>query len=218
MKKLGIFIIGILISSISYSQLSEDDSKKLENIVYESLKKDNNLKMERITTGGNLSSCELDFNYVYRDYRSQSGKPVIVSGSFSLMYFKNKNILYSFKIVPSVLNIKTEKFNYIKPEYSDFFVFGNGLSKFQKTEFNCDPVGKCVGYPDPNLKITELITSQGPFDGEIKFSFTKGGMDNSFYLSSILPKVESEKVRRQFNNCISELLNIVVNDIKTTSK
>ena len=210
-----IFILGLIISFLSYGQkLSEGDINKVNNMVFESISKENFVKMNRITSGGKLSSCELEYQHSYRDIRLLRGTPVMVVGSFSMMYFKGKNVGYAFKIVPNVSDVKTQTWNYKYPEYSDVFINGKGIDKFKSTELKCDPKGKCTGYSDPTLSMTELMVSQNPFDGEVKFSLEKGGMDNSFKFSSLSPKNESDIERRKFNICMFEILDQVSKDLE----
>lgn len=205
----------VLASSISYGQkLTEKDVNQVNSMVYESLSKENFIKMNRVTSGGKLSSCELEYQYSYRDTRLLRGASVMVVGSFSMMYFKGKNVGYAFKIVPNVSDVKTQTWNYRHPEYSDVFINGKSIDKFKSTEFKCDPKGKCAGYSDPNLSMTELLLTPTPFDGEVKFSLEKGGMDNSFKFSSLLPKNESDIERRKFNICMFEILDQISKDLE----
>jgi hypothetical protein len=214
-KKL-LFILLILVSQFSFGKLSEDEYKKVESMVFESLKKDNFLKVNRVTQGGKLTSCELEFGQVYRDYRSQSGKPVIVSGSFSLMYFRDKdNILTSIKVVPSIIDVRSEKWVQTYPQFLDFKINKKTLESYKVTDFKCgsENNGRCKGYGDGKLEVLKLVTSSNPFNGEVIFSFTNGGYDNQFLLSSLLPPKESFNIRSDFNLCMSEILDEVVKDL-----
>ncbi|QWD76638.1 hypothetical protein ICV32_02955 [Polynucleobacter sp. MWH-UH24A] len=217
MSKFLVLILLICSSSLSFGKLSDDDYKKLETMVFENLKKDNFIKLNRITRGGSLTSCELEFGNIYRDIRSQSGKPVIVSGSFSLIYMREKSNLGTLlKIVPSVLDVRTEKWTQTYPEYLDIKVNKSSLEKFKITDFKCgsEDRGRCVGYGDPKFDVIKTVTSVIPFNGEVVFSLTKGGYDNSFTLSNLLPQKESIKVREDFNNCMSEIFNEFRKDLE----
>ena len=217
MIKFLVLILLICSSSLSFGKLSDDDYKKLETIVFENLKKDNFLILNRITSGGKLTSCELEFGNIYRDIRSQSGKPVIISGSFSLIYVKDKSNLGTFlKIVPSVLDVRTEKWTQTYPEYLDFKINKKSLEKFRITDFKCgsEERGRCIGYGDPKLDVIKTLISVIPFNGDIVFSLTKGGYDNSFTLSNLLPQKESLKVREEFNSCMSEIFNEFIKDLE----
>ncbi len=217
MSKFLVLILLIFSSSLSFGKLSDDDYKKLETMVYENLKKDNFLKLNRITSGGKLKSCELEFGNIYRDIRSQSGKPVIISGSFSLIYVREKSNLGTFlKIVPSVLDVRTEKWTQTYPEFLDFKINKNSLEKFRITDFRCgsEERGRCIGYGDPKLDVIKTLISVIPFNGDVVFSLTKGGYDNSFTLSNLLPQKESLKVREEFNSCMSEIFNEFIKDLE----
>ena len=217
MIKFIVLILLICSSSLSFGKLSDDDYKKLETIVFENLKKDNFIKLNRITSGGKLTSCELEFGNIYRDIRSQSGKPVIISGSFSLIYVREKSNLGTFlKIVPSVLDVRTEKWTQTYPEFLDFKINKNSLEKFRITDFRCgsEERGRCIGYGDPKLDVIKTLISVIPFNGDVVFSLTKGGYDNSFILSNLLPQKESLKVREEFNSCMSEIFNEFIKDLE----
>ena len=217
MSKFLVLILLIFSSSLSFGKLSDDDYKKLETIVFENLKKDNFLKLNRITSGGKLTSCELEFGNIYRDIRSQSGKPVIISGSFSLIYVKDKSNLGTFlKIVPSVLEVRTEKWTQTYPEYLDIKINKKSLDGFKVTDFKCgsEDRGRCIGYGDPKLNVIKTLISVIPFNGDVIFSLTKGGYDNSFTLSNLLPQKESIKVREDFNSCMTEIFNEFIKDLE----
>lgn len=217
MKKIILFVLSLMISSFSFGgKLSDSDYKKVETMLFEDLQKDNYLKLNRITSEGKLTSCELEFGHVYKDFRSQLGKPVLVSGSYSLMYLRDKkNVMTSLKIVPTVLDIKTEKNIQTYPEYLDLKINKNSLSKYQITDFKCgkENKGRCLGYGDTNLSMLKTVTSVLPFNGDIVFSLTKGGYDNTFTLSNLLPPKESTKVRGEFNSCMSEIIEELIKDL-----
>jgi hypothetical protein len=217
MNKIIMFILSLTISSFSFGdKLSDSDYKKVETIVFENLQKENYLKLNRITSEGKLTSCELEFGHVYKDFRSQLGKPVIVSGSYSLMYLREKkNVMTTLKVVPTVLDVKTEKMIQTYPEYLDFKINKNSLSKFMITDFKCgtENNGRCLGYGDNKLSMLKTLTSVIPFNGDVVFSLTKGGYDNTFTLSNLLPPKESTKVRGEFNSCMSEILEELIKDL-----
>ena len=219
MNKLLTLIFISLLSSFSYGQkLTQGDINQVNSMVFESLSKENFIKMNRVTSGGKLSSCELEYQYTYRDTRLLKGTPVMVVGSFSMMYFKGKNIGYAFKIVPNVSDVRTQIWSYMNPEYSDVFINNQGIEKFKTTEFKCDPKGKCTGYGDPDLSMTKLILTPQPFDGEVKFSLQKGGLDNTFRFSSLLPKNESIVERKKFDICMLEILDQITKDLESIKK
>jgi hypothetical protein len=216
MKKIISLLVLLFFTSISYGQqLSEREVDKVNSMIFESLSKENFIKMNRVTSGGKLASCELEYQYTYRDVRKFQGKPVMLVGSFSMMYFKGKSISYAFKIVPSVSDVKTQTWSFQYPEYSDVFLNNQSIEKYKSTEFKCSTNGKCVGYSDPQITMTKLVSTKQPFDGEVKFSLEKGGMDTSFLFSSLLPKDQSVQERRKFNNCMVEILEQISKDLES---
>ena len=94
------------------------------------------------------------------------------------------------------------------------FLNNQSIEKYKSTEFKCSTNGKCVGYSDPQLTMTKLVSTPQPFDGEVKFSLEKGGMDTSFFFSSLLPKDKSVQERRKFNNCMVEILEQITSDLE----
>ena len=73
-------------STISAQKLSQEDIGSVNNTVYQSLVKENSVKMDRKTREGIISSCDLEYQYAYRDFKSKGGAPVLVQGAFSFMY------------------------------------------------------------------------------------------------------------------------------------
>lgn len=216
MTKTLILVALFFLTPLCYAQLSESDYKKVESTVFESLKNENYLKLNRVTSEGKLSSCELEFGYVYRDFRSQLGKPVIVSGSVSLMISREKrNLLTTLKVVPTIIDVRTEKMVQAYPEYLDLKINKKSLDKFLLTDFRCgaENKGRCIGYGDGKLDVLKIISSVLPFNADIVFSLAKGGYDNSVTLSTLLPQSESIRVRENFNSCMSEIIGELLKEV-----
>lgn len=216
MKKILCLLFGMcVVTGLHAQKLTEQQLNQVNGVVYDSLSKENFIKMNRNTSGGRLTSCELEYQYSYRDFKSLRGQTVMVVGNFSVMYFAGKNnIVFGFKIVPNVSDVNTQSWNYQFPPYADVFISNQGIEKYKVREFSCDPKGRCFAYGDANLDLMKLVLTPKPFDAEVKFSLTKGGMDNNFNFSSLLPKDKSEIERRKFNGCMGEILELVANDLE----
>ena len=150
----------------------------VNNMVYETIVKDNFIKLNKVTSEGELASCELEFQYSYRDFRAHKGATVMVAGSFSQMYSKGKNIGFLLKLVPNLSDVTKQTWTIVNPEYVNLYAGGRSIDKFKIQEFTCENGGKCIAYVDEALELTLAASDPFPFDAQIKFSLNKGGMDN----------------------------------------
>ena len=217
MKKLILILLFISNPLIANTQLSSSEIKKLENIIFEEMKKDNYLKLNRITKSGKLSSCELEFGYAYRDNRALEGKPVYISGSVSIIGdTAKKNVFVLLKIVPSVSDVRNQKWIQTYPQYLSMKINNESFDKFQYTDFRCgtEGNGRCIGYGDSKLEMLQLFVKAQPFDSSIIFSLSKGGYDNIFLLSSLSATQESLKTRNNFYSCNAEIIEEVLQETK----
>jgi|GEM_PF-7113809 hypothetical protein len=203
-----------LFSGKIYAQFSTNEINILNNEIYEKLVKENFIKFNRVTREGVISSCELEFQNTYRDIRAKQGSPIFTVGSFSVNYNKGKNLSYFLKVVPSEIDLNLQKWNVLKPAYTNISVKNKSLEKYKIADSNCDMGGKCSVYADTELKITTLLVSENVFDSEITLTLNKGGMDYSFKLSSLLPAQNIEKERMKFNNCTIEIIDKVKDDLE----
>ena len=205
------------------SAFCEDIDKNLENRVaqqvYEELTKQNFVKFNRVTTEGKLASCELEFQYAYRDYRAKNGALINTNGSFTAMYNGEKTPSYSLKINAFQMNLASEdKWKIIEPAFTNIRMKNIDFGKYKSIDFTCESGGRCSGYHDNDLKLNLDLASLKEFDPEIAFSLSKGGADNLVKLSKLMPV---EKVKLAFNgfrNCHDEILIAVADDLRKTIK
>lgn len=202
----------------SAQQLSQQDISTVNNTVYQSLLKENSVKMTRKTKEGSLSSCDLEYQYAYRDFNAKKGAPVLVQGAFSFMYNKGKNPGFLFKIAPAVGDVTTQKWAIVTPPYADVFANGKSIKQFIVADFVCENNGKCIAYSDKDGSMAKVLFDKVPFDIEIKFSLSKGGIDNSFTLSSLLAKDKYIIQAAEFMNCNLEIIDKISSDIQEMSK
>jgi hypothetical protein len=217
MKKLVLILMLISNPLIANTQLSNSEVKKLENIIFEEIKRENYLKLNRITKSGKLSSCELEFGYAYRDNRALEGKPVYISGSVSIIGdYAKKNVFALLKIVPSVSDVRNQKWIQTYPQYLSMKINNESLDKFQYTDFRCgsEGNGRCIGYGDNKFEMLQLIAKAQPFDSSITFSLSKGGYDNNFSLSALSATQESLKIRNNFFMCSAEIMEEIFQELK----
>ena len=199
-------------------KLSQQDIGSVNSTVYESLVKENSVKFVRKTKEGNISSCDLEYQYAYRDFNAKKGAPVLVQGAFSFMYNKGKNPGFLFKLAPAVGDVTTQKWTIVTPPYADVFANGKSIKQFIVADFLCENNGKCIAYSDKDGGMANILFDKVPFDIEIKFSLSKGGIDNSFTLTSLLPKDKYIVQAADFMNCNVEIINKISSDIQEMTK
>lgn len=209
-----ILITIALFSGKTYAQFSTNEVNILNNEIYEKLAKENFIKFNRVTREGVIASCELEFQNTFRDFRAKQGSPIFTVGSFSVNYNKGKNLYYVLKVVPSEIDLNLQKWNVLNPAFTSISVKNESLEKYKIADFNCEMGGKCSAYADTELKITTLLFSENVFDSEITLALSKGGMDYSFKLSSLLPAQNIEKEKMKFNNCAMEIIDKVKGDLE----
>ncbi len=217
-----LLLLTTLFFSLSSAQ-SQTIDKNLENKVtqqvFEELTKQNFVRLNRVTTEGKLASCELEFQYAYKDFRAKKGALINTTGSFSAMYFSEKTPSYSLKVNAHQLDLLSEqKWQPLEPAYTNIKFKNIDFSKYKTIDFTCETGGKCTGYSDNNLKLNLDLASLKEFEPEIFFSLSKGGYDNLLKLSTLMPL---QKVKTEFNgfrNCHDEILIMVADDLRKLIK
>ncbi len=196
---------------------------QLNSIIYESLIKENFIKFNRLTRKGLLVGCELEFQNTYRDTRGLKDsvmRTVFSAGSFSLSYDTDRHSFWVLlKIIPSVINIKNEV-EKIYPPYLDIFINDESFEKYKLNDHECEMGGKCSFYATKKLGVDlyESILKNQPFDGEVKLSLIKDGMDTSFKLSSLITHENWLKESEKFTKCNLELGDLATNEFKQLLK
>ena len=217
MRKL--LIVGLMLVSsgcvYSESKFSTSEVNKLNEGIYDSVIKKNFIKLNRVTRNGHLDSCELEFQSTFRDIRGVKDgviRTVFSVGNFSVFYSPEKQIIgASLKVIPSVIDIKTQKWEALYPPYLDIFINEKGLENYRVAENRCEIGGKCSVYVDKKggvdllTSISKARSKELPFDGEIKLSLIKDGLDTGFKLSSLTTKEIWEKESWKFTLCTLEL-------------
>ena len=224
---LKILIVGLMMvaSGNVYSEqkLSTSEVNTLNQYVYDSVLKDNFIKLNKVTRKGNLDSCELEFQNAYRDNRGLKDgvmRTVVSVGSFLVFYNSEKHVLgASLKVIPAVIDIKTQEWEKLYPPYLDIFINEEGLEKYKLAEHQCENGGKCSVYGDKKGGVALLasILKERPFDGEIKLSLIKDGMDTGFKLSSLTTKEIWAKESEKFTLCNLELIKILTTEVDKSS-
>jgi hypothetical protein len=228
MKNFAFIMVVSLFSSIKLvnaeDQLSKKQVEKLNYLnvsLFNSLENEKYVKANRLTKEGVLNSCELEFQNIYQDVRGRKEgvmNTVFIAGSFSTIYYKSRHALvYALKGVPAVMNVKNKNWDKLYPSYFDIFINGEALGgRYYAQNFQCDNEGKCIGYTDSmaGSEILNVALKNYPFDAEIKLSLINGGTDTGFKLSELSSSNISIKEREAYSNCILELANLLMSDLK----
>ncbi len=207
MSKLILCLMAFSISNIAGAQqLTREEQEAVNNYLFEELTKKNFVKLNRVTKEGNLESCELEFQYVYRDNRARLGAPVFLTGSFSSTWTSGKIPGYMYKINANEFSIKDRKFHVFAPEFIDISVAGESFKAHKSIDFICETGGRCVGFYDKSLNINLVVASTVPFDAQLMWSLTKGGLDNSVFISKIGDRKKTQQELMSFNLCNNEII------------
>ena len=188
-------------------------------LVYTELKKENYFKLNRVTSNSELSSCEIEFQYVYKDIRENNGAITLLHGSVSSRYNKEKIPGYAIKIVANEVDVSLKnKFRSISPSYINMKLNDINFEKYKAIEFSCGSNGKCIGYGDPTLKLNLKIMNSPIFDPVIYISMKKGGQDHQFRLGDLMEKEKAINEFEKFSICHAEIIEIVAKDIDAKNK
>lgn len=215
-----LIIIFICSYTSAFSQVDDKTTINAANqFVYEELKKDNSFKLNRVTTKSELNSCELVFNYVYKDFRQKNGAIILLTGSVSSRYDKGKIPGYALKIIASEVDVSfKEKFKSLTPAYINMKLNDINFEKFKVLEFPCSNNGKCIAYGDPNLKLNLQIMNSPIFDPTIYISMSQGGQDHQFRLGELMDKEKAVNEFVKFTICHTEIIENVTNDLDAKNK
>lgn len=198
--------------------LSPSDQNRLHLYLFEQLTKENSLKLNRVTRQGELSACELEFQYVYRDIRARKGAPIVLTGSFSASWTPGKIPGYMFKINAAELDTVNTKWTVTAPPYINVTVKGRSFNPYKSGDFVCETGGRCVGYYDKDFRINLSVAEAYPFDAAISWSLTEGGMDTSVDLSRIGDRSNANKALESFYRCNMEINDKLTDYLKKIAK
>ena len=170
-----------------------------------------NLTFNEITKSGSFAGCEVVYRYVYRDYRSRNGEPVILIGSISSNYVKGVAVFGLFlKVQARVFDLsgKDVQIKSIQPHFATMVIGKTNLDKYRTTKFTCEDGGYCAAYASAHVvEFIKTVFSQTPFNPEILLNLSPNGMDSKFRLSDIEqngkpPNSEMDK----FTMCLTKVL------------
>jgi|GEM_PF-5178785 len=172
---------------------------------FDYLKSKQGIVCNNTTNDGQISSAGLSFNCVYRDYSAEKGAPVILSGSFNIMYTKGKVPYYSLKMVPSVVLAATSEVNARYPDYLDVMINGQSIGGYKDIDNKAVNGGRLIGYADKDLVITRGLLKGGDFDIVVRYSIDNGAHYNDLRIFSIVSAADSSLTKGRFRTCINDM-------------
>ena len=227
MRKILIVGLMLIASGNVYSEnkLSTSEVNTLNQYIYDSTVKENFIKLNRVTRKGSLVSCELEFQNTYRDNRELKDgvmRTVFSVGSFSINYTPENHMIGALlKVIPSVIDIKTQQWEKLYPPYLDIFINEESLEKYKIGEIKGEIGGKLIAYGDKqggSEMLKSILKSLPlPFDGEIKLSLIKDGMDTGYKLSSLTTNENWVNESDKFTKCNFDLLDILLTGLDKLS-
>jgi hypothetical protein len=214
----ALVILGLHDFSNAQNTLTQSQIDAIYKTVFEEGQKQDFLKFTKLTSEGEIKSCELEFQKITSDKRNKKEEIHVVKGSLSSHYFKEKfRPITSLKVSP--LKLIDENFNsdgvwqIQKPYFATFFYSGTNFNQFKFTENDCETGGICIGYVDDSkFKMTEAITELKNKEMKVIFNFEKGTYDRTIDLSKI--EKNFEKIRMDFMQCHMEILDAIRKEIR----
>ena len=191
--------------ALTYKNEPQTDLNVVANTVYEKLKKEDYIKSNRVTVASALDACEMEFQHVYKDVRALSGKPVLLTGSFSVRKNGAKSTAFLLKVNSATMDFSTMGWKMVKPRFTNIVVSGRSFLPNYFNEFTCETGGRCVIYQDPKWELYASVLLKPSFDGEISISLEEGGQDYSFLMSDLMPKTTGLREQRKFYDCALEM-------------
>jgi len=219
MKKISIALVALTASLMSFAQeLSETQVAQLQTYLFDELTKKNFVKLNRISKQGELSDCETEFQYVYRDIRARKGAPVVLTGAYSSSWDPGNIPTFMLKINAAELNMKDTKWNITAPPFINVTVKNLSFKPYKYVDFVCESGGRCVGFIDQKLKINMAVVETHPFDATLTWSLVENGMDNTVKLSTIGNAQSAKQALENFYACNLELNQKIAESFKSNSK
>lgn len=203
----------------SYAQpLSEAQQQQLRAYLFTELSKENFLKHNRVTRAGNLSACELEFQYVYRDIRARGGAPVVLTGAFSADWTPGRIPGYALKINAAEFLFKEQKWSISAPPFINISINEVSFIRHKIIDFVCESGGRCMGFQDSSFGLNTTVLEAIPFDASLSWSLVEGGMDSSVRLSEIGGKRDFPRATQGFQECNLEINENLVRAINKLQK
>jgi len=210
----------ILLQNSQSKTLEERQREEIKKSVFSELVKQNSLVLNEVTKEGKVNRCEFVFQYADTDKYGYQGEPVLLQGSFTLNYFEDKNLSYSLKLIPEVMDFssKNTSWKVINPSYSGLIISTQLLDKYKVLQYPCEQGGICIAYDDKVYEISQtiskIISSNLPFDPTILYSLQKGGEDNKFNFSDVVTKKMLLIETSKYAKCVQKILNRHLDDVE----
>ena len=217
---LAMAVFVLLVSPVSQAQMIPMP-KEGHVSMWNAMQGMDRLTVSEITRDGKFSACEMVFQYSIRDTRSLGGEPLLVHDSVSYWSFPKKLPVLSIKIQPTRFmtdsRSKEVKQVFVTPASASFKLGQYEIKDFEGTRFECEGKGSCIGYGETksDMRLANLVSQVIPFDGTLRFSLVKDGMDLSARLSDFkLANGSTEAVLMEFSKCIPKVLQATIEGLK----
>jgi hypothetical protein len=219
MKKISFALVALSVSLTPFAQALPDSRvAQLQAYLFEELSKKNFVKLNRVLRQGELSACEAEFQYVYRDIRARKGAPVVLTGSYSSTWSPGKIPIFMLKINAAELDMQETKWNITAPPYINVTINNLSFNPYKYVDFVCETGGRCVGFSDQQFKINMAVVEAYPFDATLSWSLVENGMDSSVKLSAMGNPQSTNQALENFYMCNSELNEKLAKSLDTTKK
>lgn len=207
----------ILSTAPSAQKLSQEDIDTVNTTVFNGLQKEKDIRVTRQTKQGELSSCDIEFINVFRDFATNKGAPILVVGNLSFIYTKGKNLGYLLKVTPNIPEPSSGKWKVISAPYAAINIGKSSTKNYITKEFECENGGKCIAFSDPSLAMTDLLMNKSNdlTTLEIKVLLSKGGTDSSFYLAELVSQNKFNAEAKKYFECSIEILDKHLKDLES---
>lgn len=213
-----LFFISIAFLIVSSNSVNALDKTQINDAIWTKLGADTSLTFSEVTKSGTFAGCEVVYRYVYRDFRSRNGEPVILTGSISSPYTKGKAFGLFLKATPHVVDLsgKEARIKNIPISFATLLIGKTNLDNYKATKFVCDDGGYCAAYTSADVpKFMNIVFSEIPFDPEIILTLSPDGMDSKFRLSEIKQNgKQPNSVMDKYTMCMMKIIDSHVKDME----
>ncbi len=215
-------LFGIALSAAPVLSHAYDSQKALDDELRSTAADLSFFQFDSESTGGQTTRCQLQYRVVSKDNPYKAGDAQIVQGSITTDYYQDKPINFVLNLQPLRLDVDLSSHEAasrtINPKIAVLTINGLSLAKYHLETIDCDG-SRCIVYaPKTGEEILEVIKAvklNPVFDAEVAYSLDKGSPDKSFRLSNLTAHGSTNsEVRKQFSNCLTELVKKQVADIQ----
>ncbi|MFZ4478797.1 MAG: hypothetical protein ACOYNZ_02765 [Rhodoferax sp.] len=215
-------LAGLAVAASAAFAQTYESQKTLEDELRRTADELGFLEFESESSWGQTKRCQLKYRVAISGDPYKAGEAQIVQGSVTSDYYHDKPINFILNLQPLRLDVNPSNrqaaSRTINPARAALMINGLDLSKYQLESSICD-ASTCIVYaPTKGGDIVDMIKavqSKSIFDAEIAYSLNKVLPDRTIRLSNIPTHgITNSEVRKQFTNCLNELLKKEVGDLQ----